>query len=78
MRDVNNRYVYIKSRDANGVPAPLRIFEDTSIGAQQEAPATPQIDLSRYVTIDQLEDILAERLKRPSKPIKTKEDTDNG
>lgn len=79
MRDVNNRYVYIKSRDANGVPAPLRIFEDTSIGTQQETPAVPQIDLSKYVTIDQLEDILAERLKqRPTKAPKAKEEQADG
>ncbi len=78
MRDVNNRYIYVKSRDANGIPSPLRIFEDTSVTSQQDAPPTPKIDLSRYVTIDQLEDILAERLKRPSKTTKVKEDTDNG
>ena len=38
---------------------------------------TSQIDLSRYVTIDQLEDILAERVKRPAKAAKVKEDTEN-
>lgn len=78
MRDVNNRYVYIKSRDANGVPAPLRIFEDTSIGTQQETSAVPQIDLSKYVTIDQLEEILAERLKRPAKAMQKKEEQADG
>lgn len=78
MRDVNNRYIYVKSRDANGIPAPLRVFEDTSAVIQQDTFSASQIDLSRYVTIDQLEDILTERLKRPVKAAKTKEDTDNG
>lgn len=74
MRDVNNRYIYIKSRDANGIPAPLRIFEDISAGVQQDIPSLPQIDLSRYITHDELEDILSERLKRPAKAMKEKEE----
>lgn len=78
MRDVNNRYIYVKSRDTNGIPSPLRVFEDISAAAQQDMALTSQIDLSRYVTIDQLEDILAERFKRPAKAAKVKEDTENG
>ncbi len=86
MRDVNNRYVYIKSRDANGIPAPLRIFEDTSDIPQQDTSPMPQIDLSNYITINAAEEmiekrvneILSERLKRPSKVVKQKEDVDNG
>lgn len=77
MRDVDNRHIYVKSRDANGIPSPLRVFEDTSTAMQQDATPAPQIDMSRYVTIDQLEDILAERLKRTTKCQKAKEDTDN-
>lgn len=74
MRDVNNRYIYIKSRDANGIPAPLRVFEDTSIAAQQETPPAPQIDVERFVTWDKLDEYLAERLKRPSKAAQKKEE----
>ena len=35
-------------------------------------------EMKQFITRDQLEDILAERLKRPVKAQKTKEDMDNG
>lgn len=75
--DKNNSVLYLKETDASGQPH-MDIFDLSKRGEEKPVQATPQIDLSRYVTIDQLEDILAERLKKPSKPVKTKEDTDNG
>lgn len=74
MRDVNNRYIYVKSRDANGIPAPLRVFEDTSASAQQDSSPVPQIDWDKVVTWDKLDEYLTERLKKPSRPAKPKED----
>lgn len=75
--DSNNPVVYLRQADSTGKPSTkiYDLVERTDAPAQQ---TVPQIDLSRYVTIDQLEDILAERFKRPSKPVKTKEDTENG
>lgn len=75
--DANNPVVYLRKADSTGKPSTVvyDLVERTDNPPTQPAP---QIDLSRYVTIDQLEDILAERLKRPSKPTKPKEDADNG
>lgn len=75
--DANNPVVYLRKADSTGKPSTVVYDLVERTGNPPTQPA-PQIDLSRYVTIDQLEDILAERLKKPSKPVKTKEDTDNG
>lgn len=71
--DANNPVVYLRKADSTGKPSTVvyDLVERTDAPPTQTAP---QIDLSRYVTIDQLEDILAERLKKPSKPAKPKED----
>lgn len=75
--DANNPVVYLRKADSTGKPSTV-VYDLVERTDNPPAQAAPQIDLSRYVTIDQLEDILAERFKRPSKPVKTKEDTDNG
>lgn len=71
--DANNPVVYLRKADSTGKPSTV-VYDLVERTDAPPAQATPQIDLSRYVTIDQLEDILAERLKRPSKPAKPKED----
>lgn len=76
--DSNNPVIYLRQADSTGKPS-TKIFdlvERTDNPSPQQT--APNIDLSRFVTIDQLEDILAERLKRPSKATKQKEDTENG
>lgn len=76
--DANNPVIYLRQADSTGKPS-TKVFdlvERTDAPPQQKI--APQIDMSRYVTIDQLEDILAERLKRPAKASKTKEETENG
>lgn len=75
--DANNPVVYLRKADSTGKPSTV-VYDLVERTDNPPAQTAPQVDLSRYVTIDQLEDILAERLKRPSKPVKTKEDTDNG
>ena len=76
--DANNPVIYLRQADSTGKPS-TKVFDlverTDSPTPQQDAP---QIDMSRYVTIDQLEDILAERFKRPAKAAKVKEDTENG
>lgn len=76
--DANNPVIYLRQADSTGKPSTkvYDLVERTDNPAPQQS--APQIDLSRYVTIDQLEDILAERLKRPAKAAKVKEDTENG
>lgn len=76
--DSNNPVIYLRQADSTGKPS-TKVFDLVERTDTPPAPpAAPQLDLSRYVTIDQLEDILAERLKRPARAPKTKEDTDNG
>ena len=71
--DANNPVVYLRKADSTGKPSTV-VYDLVERTDNPPAQAAPRIDLSRYVTIDQLEDILADRLKRPSKPTKPKED----
>lgn len=77
--DSENPVIYLKSADMSGMPS-MRVLDYTERGgapSQAQAPAAPQIDLSNFITRDELEDILAERLKKPARAPKAKEDTDN-
>lgn len=69
--------VYLRQADNTGKPS-TKTFDLVERMAPTTAQATQQLDLSRFVTIDQLDEILAERLKRPSKAAQKKEDIDNG
>jgi len=75
--DANNPVIYLRSADSTGKPS-TKVYDLVERTDGQAMPQTPQIDLSRYVTIDQLEEILTERLKRPAKPQKTKEEQTDG
>lgn len=75
--DSENQTIYLKSADMSGMPS-MRVLDYTERGgAPVESPA-PKIDLSQFITRDELEEILSQRLKRPQRPQKAKEDTDNG
>lgn len=79
LMDSEGSVFYLKSVDASGIPQPLRIFDYTERGgapAQKSTPL-PQIDLTPYVTREELEDILTKRLQRPGKAPKTKEEAGN-
>lgn len=80
LMDSESNVFYIKSSDQSGMPLPLRIFDYTERTAnmQPKPQAAPQFDPSQFITRDELEDILTERLKRPSKTTKSKEDPENG
>lgn len=71
--DQNNPVVYLRKADSTGKPSTV-VYDLVERTDNPPAQPAPQIDLSRYVTIDQLEEILAERLKRPSKPSQKKEE----
>ncbi len=76
--DANNPVIYLRKADSTGKPS--TVVYDLVERADNPAPqqSAPQIDWSQFITRDQLEDILAERLKRPTKAAKVKEDTENG
>lgn len=71
--DSNAPVIYQRKADSTGKPSTTvyDLVERTDAPVQQ---TVPQIDLSRYVTIDQLEEILAERLKRPAGGRQKKEE----
>lgn len=76
--DSENQVIYLKSADMSGMPS-MRVLDYTERNAAptQQKRQVPQIDLSNFITRDELEGILAERLKRPARPSKAKEDTDS-
>lgn len=84
--DSNNPVIYLRQADSTGKPSTkvYDLVERMDGPARQQAES--QVDLSRYMTIEAAEEmieqrvneILSERLKRPSKAVKQKEDIDNG
>ena len=65
--DRKNSVLYLKETDASGQPH-MDAYDLSKRGEEKAAAApVPQIDLSRYVTLEQMEDILTERLKRPAR-----------
>ena len=66
--------IYLRQADSTGKPSTkvYDLVERTDNPQLQQA--APQIDLSQFVTREQLEDILAERLKKPARATAKKED----
>lgn len=76
--DANNPVIYLRQADSTGKPS-TKVYDLVErVDNQPARNFAPQVDLSQYITRDELENILAERLKRPTKAAKPKEDTDNG
>lgn len=75
--DANNPVVYLRKADSTGKPSTV-VYDLVERTDNPPAQAAPQIDWDKVVTWDKLDEYLAERLKKPAKPSKPKEDTDNG
>lgn len=66
LMDSESNAFFIKTADASGMPLPLRIFDYAERTAQnapktaQETRTEPQIDLSAYVTREELESRIAQ------------------
>lgn len=77
--DSENPVIYLKSADMSGMPS-MRILDYTERGGAQSPrmALNPQIDLTQFVTKEELEDILTKRLQRSTKTSKAKEESDNG
>ena len=54
--DSENQAIYIKMVDASGIPQPLRILDFT------ERVRVPEVTKTKYVTADELNDILDSKL----------------
>ena len=75
--DANNPVIYLRKADSTGKPSTV-VYDLVERSDNPPVQPAPQVDLSRYVTIDQLEEILAERFKKPARATTKKEDADNG
>jgi hypothetical protein len=66
LMDSESNAFFIKTADASGMPLPLRVFDYTERTANnspktaQETHTEPSIDLSAYVTRDELENRIAQ------------------
>lgn len=75
--DSENQVIYLKSADMSGMPS-MRILDYTERTSQTQKTMSPQVDWSNFITRDQLEEILSERLNKPIGTAKPKEGTNNG
>lgn len=84
--DSNAPTVYLRQADATGKPS-TKVYDLVERTDERPAQKQPtEIDMSKYMTVDKAEeminqivsDALAERLKRPARLAKTKEDTTDG
>ena len=69
LMDSESNTFYIKSSDNSGMPMPLRIFDYTERSNQQQTQAqvanvVPEIDTSKFVTWDALDEKLNEMLAK--------------
>lgn len=71
--DANSPVVYLRKADSTGKPSTV-VYDLVERTDNPPTQATPQIDLSGYVTWDKLDEYLSERLKRPSKAAQKKEE----
>lgn len=71
--DSENPIIYLKSVDAAGMPS-MKIFEYKERNAQAN---TDKIDVSVFVTRNELDQILSERLNQLQSSVKTKESGKN-
>lgn len=75
--DANNPVIYLRQADSTGKPS-TKVYD---LVERTDAPSppqsAPQFDPSQFITRDELENILAERLKKPARPAKPKEDTEH-
>lgn len=62
--DSERQTFYIKSTDASGMPRPLKVYD---FQERQEEPEKPAVDLSNYVTKDEMAAYIADLTKDAKK-----------
>ena len=84
LMDSEGSRFYLKSADASGMPLPLRTFEYAEVSQNgsnlvTNAPVSDfNVDLSNYVTFDQLNEILENKAQSQAKKTTTKKTTKDG
>lgn len=75
--DANNPVIYLRQADSTGKPS-TKVYDLVERMEMTPQPAAvPQIDLTQFITRDELDAILAERLRRPAKGKSLKEEPEN-
>lgn len=73
LMDSDGQYLYIKSADNTGMPT-LRIFEYTEITERKEVK-TEKLDMSMFVTRDEMEEALSKlEVKKRKKRLEDEDD----
>lgn len=70
LMDSESEVFYLKTTDISGMPQPLRTFTYKEVVGGSEKPAAKEIDMSKYITKEELETHL-ERLKTNLERLKT-------
>ena len=88
LMDSESNAFFIKTADASGMPLPLRVFDYSERTANnvpktsQETHTEPQIDLSAYVTRDEMEsrisEIMTARRNQDNQQRNDRKDGQNG
>ena len=82
LMDSESSRFYLKSADASGMPMPLRTFEYKEIVQGVTPPNltnnTSEFDLNKFVTRDELNEILANLTAQETSKRKKKDEADNG
>lgn len=76
LMDSENSFFYIKSTDTSGVPQPIRKFkyEEYTGEPKKEEPKQPEIDLSNFVTKEELDERFANLTLTKTPPKTTRKD----
>lgn len=69
LMDSESELFYLKTTDISGMPMPLRVFKYKEVVGTSEPVANKDLDLSKYITKDELETHL-ERLKTNLEQLK--------
>ena len=76
LMDSEREQFYLKSTDMSGMPMPLRLFTYKEVVQSTEPAHVNEIDMSRYITREELENRL-DALKMPSAGRRVKKEDEN-
>ena len=71
LMDSEDERFYIKSTDASGMPLPLRVFSYSEEVSVQQSHDNAHVDTSQFVTRQELEEMLNDRMTTSQKKGKT-------
>lgn len=71
--DSNNPVIYLRQADSTGKPS-TKVYDLVERTDNPPSQPAQHVDWDKVVTWDKLDEYLSERLKKPSRPTKPKED----